>query len=83
MGCDTAASKAEAIMVDYEAGLDEPYIAYSGTAVSPITPTICASMGHASGSNSSARAVWSIRRKFICHTIWRDSETDYGAVYGF
>lgn len=80
---DTAADTADAIMADYEAGLDQTYIAYSGNSTLS---------NHADYVRIDGPRVWI---EFVCqngvvygteihyHTIWRDHETDYGAVYSF
>ncbi|UJW85098.1 DUF3500 domain-containing protein [Devosia sp. SL43] len=80
---DTAASTADAIMADYQAELDETYIAFSGNA------TLA---NHADYVRIDGPRVWI---EFVCqdgviyssqihyHTIWRDHETDYGAIYSF
>lgn len=80
---DTAAGTADAIMADYEAGLDQTYIAYSGNSTLS---------NHADYVRIDGPRVWI---EFVCqngvvygteihyHTIWRDHETDYGAVYSF
>lgn len=80
---DTASGTADTIMADYEAQLDQTYIAFSGNA------TLDA---HADYVRIDGPRVWI---EFVCqsgviysteihyHTIWRDHETDYGAVYSF
>lgn len=80
---DTAASTAETVKADYEVGLDETYIAYSGDS---------SLSNHADYVRIDGPRVWI---EFVCqdgvvygseihyHTIWRDHETDYGAVYSF
>jgi hypothetical protein len=80
---DTAAGTADAIMADYEAGLNETYIAFSGNS---------SLSNHADYVRIDGPRVWI---EFVCqngvvygteihyHTIWRDHETDYGAVYSF
>jgi hypothetical protein len=80
---DTAAGTADAIMAEYEAGLDQTYIAYSGNS---------SLSNHADYVRIDGPRVWI---EFVCqngvvygteihyHTIWRDHESDYGAVYSF
>ncbi|MCP1200516.1 DUF3500 domain-containing protein [Notoacmeibacter sp. MSK16QG-6] len=80
---DTADTSAERIMADYEVELDETYIAFSGgTSLDQ----------HADYVRIDGPRVWI---EFVCqdgvifgdqihyHTIWRDHETDYGAIYDF
>lgn len=80
---DTAAGTADAIMAEYEAALDQTYIAYSGNS---------SLSNHADYVRIDGPRVWI---EFVCqngvvygteihyHTIWRDHESDYGAVYSF
>jgi hypothetical protein len=80
---DTNGSAADAIMADYEAQLADTYIAYSGNATLE---------NHADYVRIDGPRVWI---EFVCqsgviyssqihyHTIWRDHETDYGALYSF
>jgi len=80
---DTTSSSADTIIADYQAGLDETYIAYSGNS---------SLSAHADYVRIDGPRVWI---EFVCqdgviysteihyHTIWRDHETDYGAVYSF
>lgn len=80
---DTSDTSAERIMADYENALDDTYISYSGgTALDE----------HADYVRIDGPRVWI---EFVCqngvvfgdqihyHTIWRDHEMDYGAVYDF
>jgi len=80
---DTADTPAERIMADYAAELDETYIAFSGgTSLDR----------HADYVRIDGPRVWI---EFVCqdgvifgdyihyHTIWRDHERDYGAIYDF
>lgn len=80
---DTASTSADKIMADYEAALDDTYIAFSGSA--DLT-------NHADYVRIDGPRAWV---EFVCqngvvfgdyihyHTIWRDHETDYGALYSF
>ncbi|MBN7807869.1 MULTISPECIES: DUF3500 domain-containing protein [Agrobacterium] len=80
---DTAPDTADTTMTDYKAGLDQTYIAYSGNRMLS---------NHADYVRIDGPRVWI---EFVCqdgvvygnqihyHTVWRDHETDYGAVYRF
>ena len=80
---DTTTETTEAIMAQYAEQLDETYIGYSGD--TSLT-------GHGDYVRIDGPGVWI---EFVCqngvvfgdqihyHTIWRDHEADYGAVYDF
>ncbi|WP_331683997.1 DUF3500 domain-containing protein [Consotaella aegiceratis] len=80
---DTSATSAASIMTQYEAELDDTYIAFSGHATLD---------NHADYVRIDGPGVWI---EFVCqngvifgdqihyHTIWRDHVNDYGAIYDF